>query len=73
VEKEQFNSSGAGGIIKLNGAAPASELAKPMCPMSGQSARPSSGDGAIKGQIVGRSNGEGRGAICRAIKPNEKT
>jgi len=70
VEKEQFNSSGAGGVINLNGIARALEVAKPMCPLSGQSARPSSGDGASNGQIVGRSNGEGRGATCRAVKPN---
>ena len=38
---------------------------------SGGSACPSSGNGASIGQIVGRSNGEGRGVACRAIKPKE--
>jgi hypothetical protein len=41
--------------------------------LTGRSARPSSGSGGRKGQIVGRSNGEGRGVACRAIKPNGKT
>jgi hypothetical protein len=32
----------------------------------------SSGNGDNNGQIVGKSNGEGRGAACRVVKPNEK-
>jgi hypothetical protein len=36
---------------------------------AGHSARPSSGLGFSQGQIVGRSNGEGCGVPCRAIKP----
>jgi hypothetical protein len=35
----------------------------------GRSTRLSSVDGAINGQIVGRSNGEDRGVICRVVKP----
>ena len=38
----------------------------------GRSACLSSGNGASNGQIVGKSNGEGRGAACRAVKPNRK-
>ena len=38
----------------------------------GRSFRPSSGTGASNGQIVGKSNGEGRGVTCRAAKPKEK-
>src|SRR5664280_3637668 len=37
----------------------------------GRSACLSSGNGASNGQIVGISNGEGRGAACRAVKPKE--
>jgi hypothetical protein len=33
-------------------------------------ARPA-GDGDNKGQVVGKSNGEGRGVACRAVKPKE--
>jgi len=39
--------------------------------LTGRSTRSSSGNGASNGQIVGRSNGEGRGVACRAIKPKE--
>jgi hypothetical protein len=38
----------------------------------GHSACRSSGKGANNGQIVGKSNGAGRGAACRAVKPNKK-
>ncbi len=41
--------------------------------LNGRSTRPSSGSGVSKGQIVGKSNGEGRGVTCRAFKPNGKT
>jgi DNA-binding XRE family transcriptional regulator len=37
--------------------------------VGGRSARPSSGNGSSNGQIVGRSNGEGRGVPSRAVKP----
>jgi hypothetical protein len=40
-------------------------------PVTGHSARSSEGNGDSNGQIVGKSNGEGRGVICRAIKPKE--
>jgi hypothetical protein len=40
--------------------------------VSGRSACTSSGNGAGNGQIVGKSNGEGRGVACRAVKPKTK-
>ena len=38
----------------------------------GHSARPSSGNGDGNGQIVGSSNGEGRGAVCRLVSRKKK-
>jgi|SRR5208283_376303 len=41
-------------------------------PSIGHSARPSSGNRDRKGQIVGKSNGEGRGVPCRVVSQKEK-
>ena len=40
---------------------------------AGHSARLSGVDGVSKGLIVVKLNGEGRGVLCRVVKPNGKT
>jgi len=39
--------------------------------LTGHSVRSSAGQRVSPGQIVGKSNGEGRGVACRVSKPKE--
>ena len=64
------------GVKSILGSGPAASqngCGQPDVRLSDRSSRPSSGDGISKGQIVDKTNGEGRGVACRVLKPNETT